>query len=181
MSLSGQEPTSQHLENSPSSGNSPTLLKSSLVDGFIWFEENWFSLIQTIGIVAGFLLAARSLALDRGIRKTEILIQLTESHREIWEGFLDDANLDQTLSPSRNLESKPVTFAEQRFVISIILHMALIHRAAKHGVFKHWSGLERDICEFLSLPVPAAVFSKQRPYQEPEFLAFVDQIVGPEK
>ena len=144
---------------------------------FFWFEENWFSLIQTIGILSGFLLAARSLSLDRGIRKTEILIQLTESHREIWESFLDKADLEATLEPYRNLDGHPISFSEKRFVTSVVLHMAMVHRASQHDVFQPWEGLRRDIREFLSLPVPGEVFKGLRRYQEAEFLAFIDEIL----
>jgi hypothetical protein len=143
---------------------------------FFWFEQNWFSLIQTIGILSGFLLAARSLALDRGIRKTEILMQLTESHREIWEGFLDDANLEATLNPYRKIETHPISFAEKRFVTSVLLHMAMVHRASLHGVFEPWQGLKLDIYEFLQLPVPQEVFRTIRPYQEQAFLDFIDSL-----
>lgn len=153
------------------------MLQSPLVGDFFWFEENWFSLIQTIGILSGFLLAARSLTLDRGIRKTEILIQLTESHREIWEGFLDKADLEATLEPYRKIDSHPVSFSEKRFVTSVLLHIAMVHRASQHDVFQPWEGLKRDIREFLSLPVPGEVFKSLRPYQEAEFLAFIDEIL----
>lgn len=154
------------------------MLKSPFMGDFFWFEQNWFSLIQTIGILSGFLLAARSLALDRGIRKTEILMQLTESHREIWESFLDEANLESTLDPYRKVDTHPITFAEKRFVTSVILHMAMVHRASRHGVFQPWEGLKLDIREFLHLPVPGTVFENLRPYQEEEFLRFIDSLLN---
>ena len=80
--------------------------------------ENWFSLIQTLGIVVSFAIAARSLSIDARTRTTEIHLSLTAAHRDIWENLLTTPSLADAISPTRNLEASPVTPEEERFVLS---------------------------------------------------------------
>ena len=49
-----------------------------------WLEDNWFSLLQSIGIISGFVFTALTLRRDTKSRKRTEVLALTQQHRELW-------------------------------------------------------------------------------------------------
>ncbi len=141
-----------------------------------WASDHWFSLVQTLGIVGGFVIAARSLSIDTRTRAAEIHLAITEAHRDIWENLVSNANLAEVLDPTRNVHTSPVAPIEERFVLLVLTHTAAVHRAMSLSVFKSWEGLEADVREFFMLPVPSCVLKRYLPYQEKAFIAFMTSL-----
>lgn len=148
------------------------------MDILSWAGENWFSLIQTLGIVAGFAIASRSFLLDSRARRVEVYLTLTQAHRDIWENVVTNPDLASVLDPARDIDSKPPTDSEERLVLLVLLHTASVHRASSLGVYPLWEGLKADIRDFYRLPVPSCVVHKYGPFQEPAFLLFIKQLIA---
>jgi hypothetical protein len=52
--------------------------------------------------------------------------------------------------------------------------MDTIYRSMKSGMFVHLEGLQKDVREFYSLPILRAAWEKIRPFQDSEFIKFVE-------
>ncbi len=104
------------------------------------------------------------------------LFTITKHHREIWSFVIEKPELSRVLDSRVDLGQFPVTDSERMFVRFLILHLATVFEAKKRRMFFAQEGLERDIREFFSLPIPRDVWSRVRPYQQRDFVRFVGQI-----
>lgn len=146
--------------------------------GFItWLGENWGSLAQT----GALLLVASVFFLDLRVRRVANLIRLTEQHRELWEKVHGRPRLARILDPAVNLDRKPVTAEEELFVISLILHLSTTYYASKTALFWKSPGLEKDVRQFFSRPIPRAVWEHFKDLQDEAFARFVDACLPPEQ
>jgi hypothetical protein len=71
-----------------------------------------------------------------------------------------------------------VTESERLFVRFLILHLATSFEARKRRMYFAEEGLKRDMREFFSLPIPRAIWSGVRVYQQQDFVHFVDEAVS---
>jgi hypothetical protein len=142
-----------------------------------WLGEHWFSLAQTLGIVASFAIASRSLALDSRSRRAELHFMMTASHREIWEHYVNNPSLASTLDPSRKISGHPPKPAEERFVLLVLLHSATVFHAVELHALRQWPGWKADVKAFFSLPVPRAVAERFLEFQEPGFRRFLSDLL----
>ncbi len=140
-----------------------------------WIGEHWLDLVQTAGIVGGLLFSGYVLWRDERSRKVSNLIALTEQHRNLWNGFVENPKLLRVLRPNANLENRPISKAEEVFVISLIVHLEAVHAAAKEGLFFPIEGLQRDVGNFFSLPIPAAVWAQNEKMRNADFRVFVQR------
>jgi len=136
-----------------------------------WFIENWFVLLQSIGIIAGLIFTAVALQTDAKVRRIQNLLTLTEHHREIWTKLYERPELSRLLSSDRE---RPATVAEELFVNLVVLHLNSVYLATKQGVFTQPEGLQRDIQGFFTLRVPRAVWNRLKVLQDEDFVRFVE-------
>lgn len=52
-----------------------------------WFTDNWVDIVQTIGVVAGFLFTAYTLRRDERARETSNLLALKQQYNDLWQEF----------------------------------------------------------------------------------------------
>ncbi|MGO8677896.1 MAG: hypothetical protein ACLQVX_18760 [Limisphaerales bacterium] len=143
-----------------------------------WFAAHRFDVFQTFGIVGGFVFTAVSV---RGAqRATEIgnLIAIKDQYADIWEKLYDCPQLSRVLKKDVDLKAEPVTEQERLFVKMLILHLDTVHRASEAGLFVEIQGLQKDVCDFMSLPIPRAVWKKMEPFQEQGFVDFIESACG---
>ena len=139
-----------------------------------WLEQNWFSSIQITGILGGLLFAAVNFRTDAQARRVSNLIAITQHQREIWTHLYTRPELARVLAKAVNLKSAPVTDAEELFVNFLILHLNTAYHAMQTGMFMKPEGLQRDIQMFFSLPIPQAVWETTKPFQDEDFVRFVE-------
>jgi hypothetical protein len=135
-------------------------------------SEHWFDLLQTIGIVASFSLAAYTTRRDERARKITNAIAIEDQHRSIWKEVYGHPELGRTLS--RDADAKNISTAEEVFVTSLISHLATVFRAMIHDEFVTVEGLQRDVREFFFLPIPRKVWGRVKDYQNKDFAEFVE-------
>jgi len=145
-----------------------------------WLAVNWFTLIQTAGVIGGLFYSAVALRLDTKVRRTEVILDLTEAHREIWERLIDRPELVRVLDPTADLQAAPPTTAERRFVLLVLLHLDAVRTAAKEGAYQISSGVTDDVRSFLSLPIPRAVTASATPFQSTDFQSFLAEMLASE-
>lgn len=142
-----------------------------------WLTHNWFDLIQTVGI-AGSLLAGRAgLRFDTKVRRTQIHLDLTESHRSIWERMIKQPALSRILDSHVNLAADPLRPEEHRFVVLVIMHIEATRQAIQSGVFIPPSGMDDDVRELLAFPIPHEVAKAILPFQSRELREYLEALM----
>ena len=141
---------------------------------FEWFQENWFTALQTCAILASFSFTALSFRRDDRSRRVENLFRLNSNHRELWAQTFSQPELRRILAPSPDLVTRPITQDEAQFVAFLILHLNTAHQALKNDLMDAPEGLGADIHTFFQNPIPMAVWRQLRPLQDAEFVAYVE-------
>lgn len=139
-----------------------------------WISGNWFDLLQSLGIIVGFLFTFAALRADTHARRTANLIAITAAHREIWTELYDRPELRRVSDHSVDLEQTPMTPEEELFVSLLILHLNTSFQAMKAGVFISPEGLRKDIRRFFSAPLTRLAWDHQRSLQDDDFVSFVE-------
>jgi len=140
-----------------------------------WIAAHWFDLIQTVGIVGSLLFAAYTTHKDDAARKIANSIAINDQYRNIWKEIYEHPKLARVLEKNADLENEPVSIEEERFVMTLILHLGTAFRAMKHGEFVTLEGLKKDAQQFFSLPIPKVVWGKIKPFQDNNFASFVEE------
>jgi hypothetical protein len=143
-----------------------------------WILEHWFDLFQTVGIVGGLLFTAYAVRKDERARKITNLIALNERHDYIWSKLYERPELARILKKDVDLNRQPISDEEWLFAKMLIIHLDTVRRAAKAGMFVEIKGIKSDIRDFLRLPIPKMVWEKIRPFQDEEFVEFVETALG---
>lgn len=138
-----------------------------------WITGHWFDFFQTVGIVASFLVAAYTTWKDERARRIGNSIAINDQYRKIWKDVYEHPDLARVLDVEA--DDKDVSLGEELFVTTLISHLSTVYRAWKHGEFVKLEGLERDVREFFTLPIPKAIWEKSKPFQDERFVAFVER------
>ena len=143
-----------------------------IMDG--WILENWFTLLSAVGVVGGLFFTAFSLRSETKTRRIANLLTVTANHREVWKEFSRNSRLQRVLDAASNPLKQPVTPEEAVFVNLVLLHISSVYYAMKDELVVKLEGLRRDISQFLSLPIPRAIWEKTKLVQNDDFVAFVE-------
>ena len=139
-----------------------------------WLAENWFDLAQTVGIIGGLLFTAHAIHRDEKARAITNTIAINEQYSQIWREFYERPELARILKTNVDLNQKPISNNEALFVKTLLLHLDVVRRTIKAGIFVKIQGLQKDIRDFLTLPIPKSVWGKIKPFQDQDFVTFVE-------
>jgi hypothetical protein len=139
-----------------------------------WLAGQYITVIETASAVGGLLLTAYTIRKDTKERRLSNRISLSQRHGDIWKEFYERPGLSRVLKPGVDLKSGPVSEEERLFVKLLILHLDTVHQATRGGMLTKVEGLTKDVREFFSLPIPAAVWQKMKPYQNQDFVSFIE-------
>jgi hypothetical protein len=140
-----------------------------------WVRDNWFDLLQSLGIIGGFFFTALSLRIDANERRVGNLFAITKQHREIWTAIYSRPDLKRVVDAHADLEVQPITDEEGLFVNLLILHLETGYRASQAGMFTLPGELKTDISAFFSFPIPGAVWERSKRLQNVDFVRFVEE------
>ena len=144
-----------------------------------WLTGHWLDLLQSIGIIGGFVFSAYSIRKESRSRQIANMLAAAQHHHAIWRECYNNPYLFRVVDKKAKLDKKPVTPAEQLFVTAIIIHLDSLHRAIKAKIFMQQEGLRRDVRSFFSLPIPKAVWREVKLLQDRDFVKFVEEcLVG---
>lgn len=135
-------------------------------------------LFQSVFIILSFMLARAAYKDDAKSRKIQNLIDINESHREIWAEVFSHPHLNRIRLKSADLRKEPITHEERRMVQLIILHIFTAFEARRLGQITPLQGMERDIVGFFSNSIPHEVWKEAKQYQNRQFVTYIDQIIG---
>ncbi len=135
---------------------------------------SWLDLLNAVGVVASLLFTAFSIREETKTRRISNLLTLTSNHREVWSLLYREPGLDRVLRPNVDLRKEPVTLHEELLVNFVFRQLDATYRAMQDGLFVRPEGMRRDVAWFFALPIPSAVWEKFRPWQDAEFVAYVE-------
>jgi len=135
-------------------------------------------IIQSVGIVTGICVGVASIWIGvRAIRasnraaQVKALLDITTSHRDIWRQYASRPELSRVLDWDRNAEE--MSEEEQQWLRELILHLSSSYEAGRLGVLPAFDGLDADVRQLISRPMPRAVWRQLRPYQNVHFQKFI--------
>ena len=144
-----------------------------------WAAGNWFSLVQSVGIIAGLWFATAGFRRDGKARITSDLLALTQEHRELWSEAHRRPDLSRIFRTEVDLVASPITTAEQEFLNLVFVHFETGWQLARQGVATPLAVLSLDVRAFFRLPVVRAVWEETRWSRNPEFVKFVNRVLAP--
>lgn len=139
-----------------------------------WVNAHGFDLLEAVGIIASLTFTAVGFHRDDRSRRIENLLTLTDSHRAVWKEMLHEPKLRRILDPDAKLVPEPLTHEEEIFVTLVIQHLSITFQALRSGMLVNLEGLNRDVAEFFSLPIPRVVWNKVKPLQNTAFVTYVE-------
>jgi hypothetical protein len=128
----------------------------------------------TVGIISGLWFTAVSLRSETKTRRIANLLTITANYREVWKELFNSPELARVIDPDADLAKRSVTPQEQLFVGQVISHINSVFYATNDDLVVEWEGWRRDIAQFLSLPIPKAVWSATKLLQNQDFAAFIE-------
>lgn len=143
-----------------------------------WVSRNWFDLLQSLGIIASLLYTGATFHADTKGRRVSNLLKLTEQHRDIWSEIDRRPELSRVLDAKTDLERFPVMPEEERFIGKLILHLNASFHAMKSGVYTRPDALSKDVQRFFSRPVAKKVWERMKPFQDADFVRFVESCLS---
>lgn len=141
---------------------------------FAWLSQNWFSLLQSVAIVAGLLFTAISIRRETRNRKVGDLLTLAERHRELWSEVHRLPELQRVMSEEADLVANPITTAEREFLNLAFVHFNIGWQLAGANTFLSLEALSLDAKRFFSLPLPRSVWNSARQTRDPKFVNFIE-------
>jgi hypothetical protein len=139
-----------------------------------WLAEHWLDLAQTVGIIGGLVFTAHALRRDEKARAITNTITVNEQYSHIWHEFYECPELARILKKDVDLNRQPVSNDEALFVKTLLLHLDVVRRTMEAGIFVKIQGLQKDIRDFFTLPIPKSVWEKIKPFQDRDFVIFVE-------
>ena len=139
-----------------------------------WLIENWFTLLNAVGVVGGLLFTAFALRSETKTRRISNLLTITTNHRDVWKEFFSHPELARIMDADADLIQHPVTRAEELFTNFIFMHISSVYHAMNDELVIKLEGLRRDVAQFISLPIPQKIWEKTKLLQNDDFVEFVE-------
>lgn len=136
---------------------------------------NWFNFIQSTGIIITLLFTAYTVHKNTKTRKVTNLFIITQAHREIWSRMFNNPNLNRINDTSITLDNISVTEDERLFISMLLLHLNCTFQALKTKTIMPIEGLNKDIKNFLELPIPNQIWVENKKYLDKKFIKFVEE------
>ncbi len=136
--------------------------------------------LEPAGIIAGLVFSGLAFRNEARGRQIENRIKLVEGYREIWSLVMHDPSLERIRSRDVDLLTAPISPAEDRLVRFIFQNLMLAFEARAVGQLGDIGVFERDVAEFVTRPIPRAVWQEIARFQPDGFRRFVDRLIPSE-
>ena len=101
-------------------------------------------------------------------------MDLNKNQRAIFEHMIDDPDLSRVIKKDVDLDTQPITEKEKLFVMMTIHHLHSGFEAQRLKQLSPLMGLEKDVRDYFSFPIPGEVWREVKKYQNKEFVGFVE-------
>ncbi len=152
-----------------------------MADATAWFLQNWFSLLQSLGVIVGLLFTSLSIRQNTHERRIADLLTLAAQHRDLWSEFHRRPELQRVQDTTVDLVSKPVTPAEAEFLNVVFVHYYTGWLLAKRKALPTLEALTADAGNFFRLPLPKTAWLDTRSSRDPAFVCFIEDCIAKAK
>jgi len=138
-----------------------------------------YSFLQTVGIIAAFILSLVAFFKSGKGVKINASQQIAQYHRELWLEYCRNEKLSRIFKKQTGVfELIVVTEQEKQFTNLVFIHMGESFSATKKRFTYKIDGLDDDIADFLSYPIPQKVWQEYSPYYDKSFVKYVNKIIA---
>lgn len=148
-----------------------------MVDIEGWVQQQWFSLVQSLGILGGLVFAGLSSRHEAATREVTSLLTMAEQHRQLWTEASRRPELARLFQEEVDLVACPITRAEEEFLNVMIVHYNTGWELAGRGETVSIKALKIDAKGVFSLPIPKAVWKQTKHLKDPRFARFIDELL----
>lgn len=141
---------------------------------WVWFDQNWFILLQSAGIIGGLFFTAFAMRSDEKTRRIGNDLLVTQNHRDIWKEIFRRPDLQRVLDSGVDLKQSPTSREEEIFVNLVILHLNSVFHAMENKLVLKPEGLQKDVGSFFTLPIPRSVWNKMKLLHDDDFVSFIE-------
>ena len=138
---------------------------------------DWFTLLQSLGIIIGFLFSGYAIWKDANATKLQNYILLTQSHREVWSMMMDNEKLGRVLEKDIPASKMELTYRERQFLTFIFLHITCSFELSKRGKIVDIEKDKEDIADLLSHPLVKKFWDDNSRFYNEDFRAFITKCV----
>lgn len=150
-----------------------------------WLNSNWFSVIQSIGIVggvAGLWFTARYFCEDTKARheatvqrKVSNILAFAARHESLWANAYQRDDLNRIFLEQVDLAAHPATLMEMGYLANCAVQYEAGWEIADLTKPEELEPLALDVGEFFSLPLPHFAWEKVKKFRNPKFVRFVER------
>jgi hypothetical protein len=141
----------------------------------IWLKDNWFTLLQSIGIVSGLIFTGLASRRETKARTVTDLLALTAQHRELWSELHRRPDLFRLIKKDVDLVAEPISAAEHEYLNTVFVHFHTGWLLSRQGVLATEEALAADVKDFFALPIPRHVWNETKHTRDTGFRNFVEQ------
>jgi len=151
-----------------------------VADSLSWIKGEWFSVVQTVGIIGGLLFTgitcqqqAKAQKEQAKAQDTQNLIAFADRHRSLWSEVYQKPELQRIFRCSVDLVATPPTVAEEEYLNVVFAHYETGWQIAENSYPRYLEPLILDVAKFFSFPIPSAVWQKTERSRDQQFVEFV--------
>ncbi len=145
-----------------------------MTEAIAWLSANWFSLVQSAGIIISILLTAAAMRRERRSRRVGDYLALASEHRELWGDLHRRPELARVVASEVDLLEQPLSTAEEEFLLLIIVHFHTGWLLACQDSLVSRAVLARDAGAFFRLPLASEVWKRTQAARDPAFVEFIN-------
>jgi hypothetical protein len=142
-----------------------------------WLATSWFSLVQTIVLVATLAVAISALRSSGRAAKASNTLAIVANNRQIWSQLTTNHQLQSVMRADMG-PNEHVTESEFNFVMQVINQIATVFELVQSGGADSLEGARRDICDTMNLPVFKTVWEMNRAYRGVDFVEFMESCLA---
>ena len=141
---------------------------------WVWVDREWFTLVQSIGIIGGLWMTTATLRGNSRSRRISDSLVLSQQHRDLWKEVHRRSDLQRLFAKEVDLVAQPIAIAEEEYLNLVIVHFQTTWMIAKEGSRDGLDALASDTRAFFSLPIPRRVWERTKGERPSRFVKFID-------
>lgn len=133
-----------------------------------FLKENWLEVGTVLAGSISVLVAIAGHFSGRSSEKADFRFSVDESYERVWSKHNGNPALQRVTDDRVDLEKKPVSLEEERFILLLLNHLTSTVKAIELGKYEKPDGMEADVINFFKKPIPRAVANKYFDMQSQE-------------
>ncbi|MDR3562008.1 MAG: hypothetical protein P4N59_11320 [Negativicutes bacterium] len=148
-----------------------------MADILSWVKSEWFSVVQTVGVVGGLIFTGITIGRDAKAKEVANALAFAERHRQFWSEAIERPELHRVFVENADLGKEPMTAAVEIFLNLAFVQYETGWLIAKKIDSSDLKPLKSDVRKFFALPLPHAAWEKNSDCHHPRFVRFVARAI----